>query len=315
MLKKFLAMFISANMFLSTAVFAQYQPVDTLTQKQVEQYMSQLQVKENSLKQIHPAVYVGGVVGALAFAYAVKQIAKNPELGAYYVAAQDPAAYEYLMKVAAKHATPAQRAAITAAREAEVARMAQFQRAVSHKKWIAKVNRENYWQFVRNTFHGQWAQANKALVQLKRANALVKNPTPFYKRVLNTSAKTKWTVAISALVLYTVFGKYLTEDEESVISQNRTKLGQQVESLMKTDPDKLAGFIIPLPEEAKNIAYSILAENPDLFAKVKQQIDEALSEENLRDYDEFERLQREQLIKEDIQPDTTEVTFSGGWGY
>ena len=280
--------------------------------------MSQLDVNAKKSEKIHPALKVGGVAGAVAFAYAVRKIIKNPEYGAYYVAAQDPVAYRHLMDVAAKHASPTQRIAINAEKEAELARMAQFKRAVSHKEWLGKINRENYWSFVRNSFFGQWSKANKALVQLKRARVLTKNPTPRYKRIFKLSRKTKWGLALTTVVLFSVGGKYLGDDEESVISQNRTELGRKIEYLMQHDPDALAKEIYSLDEDAQTIAFSILAENPELFEKVKKQLNEALSEENLKDYDEFERLQQEQLLKEDVtigDADVSGVTFGGGWGY
>ena len=311
MLKKFLVMFLAANLLVSSVAFAQYQPKEELTAEEVELYMSTLDKKVPS---VNPAIYGVGAVGVLGFAYAVKKIIKNPELGAYYVAAQDPKAYQKLMDTAAKKAgSAAEKRAIQNAAQKELARMKEYRAlAKTHKGMINKISRANYWKFVRSTYARDWAKANKALTQMKRAKSMLKSPATartWGKRLKRAG----WVGLGITLACYVAF--HNDREEEIEISNNRIKLERDVRDLMTKDPDALALFIVGLPDEAKPIAYSILAENPKLFKIVKQQVNEAFSSEMLNDYNEYETISEDSLRKEEIFSGDSTSVFFGGWSY
>lgn len=315
MLKKFLVMFLAANLFASSVAFAQYQPKEELTAEEVELYMSTLETKGN---KVNPAIPIGiGSVVLISFAYAVKKIAKNPELGLKYVASQDPKAYSQLMKVAASRATKAEAGNIekVAARELEKLNknlakkeaMNNYNIAMRHKKAIKGFRRGNYFDLTKSIMKFDKEGASSAVANIRRSNTLLANPrrniSLLGKRIRLPKGST---VAMVAIITYAVLGKDKYEDEEIEISNNRVQFENEVRQLMKEDPDKLALFIITQESYAQNIAYSVLAENPELFKLVKQQIEEAFNKDNIDEYLEFEALEENAVLTDSLRD---------GWSY
>lgn len=311
MLKKFLVALISMNICFSGLAYAQYQPEEELTAEEIELYMSSIDKKEKGLPK--GVIIGGGAAVLLAWAYSVKKIVKNPELGKYFVASQDPMAYQALMKAAEKKAvTGLQKAAIKDAAAKEAAAMARWNSAMRHKGLIKSINRANYWKAVGASMSGNWAAANKAINQMRRAKQLLARPVTGNTSKFWIKAKRagKWGLAVG-LIAYVVF--YDNTKEETAISNNRLVLERQIRKMMEEDIDALALFVYGLPEDQQKVAYGILAENPEIFKIVKQQVEEAFSSENVESFLEADDAMRESEYVDSLRVDSG-FTPSWTWG-
>ncbi len=311
MLKKFLVALISMNICFSGLAYAQYQPEEELTAEEIELYMSSIDKKEKGLPK--GVIIGGGAAVLLAWAYSVKKIVKNPELGKYFVASQDPMAYQALMKAAEKKAvTGLQKAAIKDAAAKEAAAMARWNSAMRHKGLIKSINRANYWKAVGASMSGNWAAANKAINQMRRAKQLLARPVTGNTSKFWIKAKRagKWGLAVG-LIAYVAF--YDNTKEETAISNNRLVLERQIRKMMEEDIDALALFVYGLPEDQQKVAYGILAENPEIFKIVKQQVEEAFSSENVESFLEADDAMRESEYVDSLRVDSG-FTPSWTWG-
>ena len=142
---------------------------------------------------------------------------------------------------------------------------------------------------------GDMQGAKQAKSQIKRAKALLKKPQ--LKGTLLWKAKRagKWGVLL-AVTAYVVF--HDSSKEETIISNNRAALEMEIRTLMQNDIDALALYIYNLNDEQKRFAYSILAENPEIYEIVKQQIEEALSEENINAAKEIDNALEQERAQE-----------------
>lgn len=304
MFKKIIAAVIAANMCFSSLAYAQYQPVEEFTAEEIELYMTSLDEGGKVEKGLPPAAVVaGGAAAALGFAYAVRKISKNPELGKYFVMSQDPRAYKIMMNHAAKRAaTPAAKAAVTKEAAREAAAMAKWNQAMTHNGMIKKINRGNYWRSVGAMMSGNPTAANRHIKQMRRGAALLKKPTASVaknssKLWRNAKRAGKWGLFIAAIG-YIAFGG---EDEENVtINNNRNILEREINRLMKEDVDSLALFVYNLPDDQRKVAYGILSENPDIYAVVKKQVEEALSDGNINAMIEYYEASEDAVSQENI---------------
>lgn len=313
MLKKLLMAVLSFNICFSSLAYAQYQPVEELTAEEVEMYMSSIEKKEKGLPT--SVKVVGGAAAVLTFAYAVKKIAKNPKLGAYYVMSQDPRAYNIMMKHAEKKAVnSAAKSAVRAEAAVESKAMAQWNAVQRHKNQIKKINRANYWKSVKAMQAGEWGRANAYLAKYKRGSALLKKPIGAYSKTgkmwLKAKKAGKWGLVVG-LTAYIIFGD--GNKEETAISNNRAALEREIRKLMREDIDALAMFIYDLPEDQQQVAYGILSENPEIFAKVKAQIEEAFSAENIKAAQEYYDAVESSEYTEELSDSIFDGLNSGAW--
>lgn len=317
MLKKLLVGLISLNISFSSLAYAQYQPVEELTAEEVEMYMSSVEKKEKGLPT--SVKVVGGAAVVLTFAYAVRKIAKNPKLGAYYVMSQDPRAYAIMMKHAEKKAVgSAAKAAVRREMVAESAAMKQWSAIQRHSGRIKQINRANYWNSVKAIQVGEWGRASKYLERYKKGHAMLKMKKPFeaYSKAGRIWSKTKkagkWGLLIG-LTAYVIFGD--NNKEETAISNNRAQLEREVRKVMKEDVDSIALFIYSLPEDQQQVAYGILSENPAVFKAVKQQIEEAFSAENIKAAQEYYEAVENSEYQEELNSSITDSLNSGSWNW
>lgn len=315
MLKKLLVGLISLNICFSSLAYAQYQPVEELTAEEVELYMSSVEKKEKGLPT--SVKVIGGAAAVLTFAYAVKKIAKNPKLGAYYVMSQDPRAYNIMMKHAEKKAVnSAAKSAVRAEAAAESRAMAKWNAVQRHKNQIKKINRANYWKSVKAIQAGEFGRANVYLAKYKRGSALLKKPIGAYSKTgkmwLKAKKLGKWGLFIG-LTAYVVFGD--NNKEETAISNNRMQLEREIRKVMKEDVDSIALFIYNLPEDQQQVAYGILSENPAVFNAVKKQIEEAFSAANVQAAEEYYEAVESSEYTDELNSSITDTLNSGGWNW
>ncbi len=324
MLKKLLVGLISLNICFSSLAYAQYQPVEELTPEEVELYMSSVDKKEKGLPT--SVKVVGGAAAVLTLAYVVKKIAKNPELGAFYVAAQDPKAYSILMRHAEKKAVgSAAKGLVRAEAKAEMKMMQGYSRDIlkSHRGRISKINRSNYFNWKLNQltnpkipFVNNPAKINKAKyykARYDRGKALFNASYGKGGRAFKVVKKWgKWGIVIGAIT-WTILGD--NNKEETAISNNRSQLEREIRKVMKEDVDSIALFIYNLPEDQQQVAYGILSENPTIFNAVKKQIDEAFSAENIQAAEEYYGAVDEVVKSEELNNSITDTLNSGGWNW
>lgn len=320
MLKKLLVAIISMNICFSGLAYAQYQPEDELTAEEVEIYMKSIEKREEGLPK--GVVIGGGAAALLTLAYSIRKIVKNPELSMFYVASQDPKAYQTLMNAAEKRAvTATQKQAIKSMAAKETAEMAKWNAAMRHSGRIKAISRANYWKAVSATMAGNWTAANKAIGQMNRAKRLLAMPASAQSsnvlsrmrnnKVLVRAKKAgKWGIVL-AVIGYTFL--YDNTKEETAISNNRAVLEREIRKMMESDIDALALYVYGLPEDQQRIAYGILAENPEIFAIVKQQVEEAFSMENVDAFIETDNAMREAEYKDSLRLQE-EFTPSWTWG-
>lgn len=324
MLKKLLVGLISLNICFSSLAYAQYQPVEELTAEEVEMYMSSVEKKEKGLPT--SVKVAGGAAAVLTLAYVVKKIAKNPELGALYVAAQDPKAYSILMRHAEKKAVGSTaKGLVRAEAKAEMEAMQGYSRDIlkRHRGRISKINRSNYFKwkvdqltnpkipFVKNP-----AKINRAKYYQARYNKGKAWVTASYSkggRVFKMAKKAgKWGLLIG-LTAYVIFGD--NNKEETAISNNRMQLEREIRKVMREDVDSIALFIYNLPEDQQQVAYGILSENPAVFNAVKKQIEEAFSAANIQAAEEYYGAVDEVVKSEELNSSITDTLNSGAWNY
>ncbi len=315
MLKKLLMAVLSFNICFSSLAYAQYQPVEELTAEEVEMYMSSVDKKEKGLPT--SVKVIGGAAAVLTFAYAVKKIAKNPKLGAYYVMSQDPRAYNIMMKHAEKKAVnSAAKSAVRAEAAAESRAMAKWNAVQRHKNQIKKINRANYWKSVKAIQAGEFGRANVYLAKYKRGSALLKKPIGAYSKTgkmwLKAKKAGKWGLFIG-FTAYVIFGD--NNKEETAISNNRAQLEREIRKVMKEDVDSIALFIYNLPEDQQQVAYGILSENPAVFNAVKKQIEEAFSATNVQAAEEYYEAVESSEYTEEVNSSITDTLNSGGWNW
>ncbi len=320
MLKKLLVAIISMNICFSGLAYAQYQPEEELTAEEVELYMKSIEKREKSLPK--GVVIGGGAAALLTLAYSIRKIVKNPELSMFYVASQDPKAYQTLMNAAEKRAAmPAQKKLIKSFAAKETAEMAKWNAAMRHSGRIKAISRANYWKAVSATMAGNWTAANKAIGQMNRAKRLLAMPASAQSsnvlsrmrnnKVLVRAKKAgKWGIVL-AVIGYTFL--HDNTKEETAISNNRAVLEREIRKMMESDIDALALYVYGLPEDQQRIAYGILAENPEIFAIVKQQVEEAFSTENVDAFIETDNAMREAEYKDSLRLQE-EFTPSWTWG-
>lgn len=320
MLKKLLVAIISMNICFSGLAYAQYQPEEELTAEEVEIYMKSIEKREEGLPK--GVVIGGGAAALLTLAYSIRKIVKNPELSMFYVASQDPKAYQTLMNAAEKRAvTATQKQAIKSMAAKETAEMAKWNAAMRHSGRIKAISRANYWKAVSATMAGNWTAANKAIGQMNRAKRLLAMPASAQSsnvlsrmrnnKVLVRAKKAgKWGIVL-AVIGYTFL--HDNTKEETAISNNRAVLEREIRKMMESDIDALALYVYGLPEEQQRIAYGILAENPEIFAIVKQQVEEAFSTENVDAFIETDNAMREAEYKDSLRLQE-EFTPSWTWG-
>ena len=320
MLKKLLVAIISMNICFSGLAYAQYQPEDELTAEEVEIYMKSIEKREEGLPK--GVVIGGGAAALLTLAYSIRKIVKNPELSMFYVASQDPKAYQTLMNAAEKRAvTATQKQAIKSMAAKETAEMAKWNAAMRHSGRIKAISRANYWKAVSATMAGNWTAANKAIGQMNRAKRLLAMPASAQSsnvlsrmrnnKVLVRAKKAgKWGIVL-AVIGYTFL--HDNTKEETAISNNRAVLEREIRKMMEGDIDALALYVYGLPEDQQRIAYGILAENPEIFAIVKQQVEEAFSTENVDAFIETDNAMREAEYKDSLRLQE-EFTPSWTWG-
>lgn len=320
MLKKLLVAIISMNICFSGLAYAQYQPEEELTAEEVELYMKSIEKREKSLPK--GVVIGGGAAALLTLAYSIRKIVKNPELSMFYVASQDPKAYQTLMNAAEKRAvTATQKQAIKSMAAKETAEMAKWNAAMRHSGRIKAISRANYWKAVSATMAGNWTAANKAIGQMNRAKRLLAMPASAQSsnvlsrmrnnKVLVRAKKAgKWGIVL-AVIGYTFL--HDNTKEETAISNNRAVLEREIRKMMEGDIDALALYVYGLPEDQQRIAYGILAENPEIFAIVKQQVEEAFSTENVDAFIETDNAMREAEYKDSLRLQE-EFTPSWTWG-
>lgn len=320
MLKKLLVAIISMNICFSGLAYAQYQPEEELTAEEVELYMKSIEKREKSLPK--GVVIGGGAAALLTLAYSIRKIVKNPELSMFYVASQDPKAYQTLMNAAEKRAAmPAQKKLIKSFAAKETAEMAKWNAAMRHSGRIKAISRANYWKAVSATMAGNWTAANKAIGQMNRAKRLLAMPASAQSsnvlsrmrnnKVLVRAKKAgKWGIVL-AVIGYTFL--HDNTKEETAISNNRAVLEREIRKMMEGDIDALALYVYGLPEDQQRIAYGILAENPEIFAIVKQQVEEAFSTENVDAFIETDNAMREAEYKDSLRLQE-EFTPSWTWG-
>lgn len=320
MLKKLLVAIISMNICFSGLAYAQYQPEEELTAEEVELYMKSIEKREKSLPK--GVVIGGGAAALLTLAYSIRKIVKNPELSMFYVASQDPKAYQTLMNAAEKRAvTATQKQAIKSMAAKETAEMAKWNAAMRHSGRIKSISRANYWKAVSATMAGNWTAANKAIGQMNRAKRLLAMPASAQSsnvlsrmrnnKVLVRAKKAgKWGIVL-AVIGYTFL--HDNTKEETAISNNRAVLEREIRKMMESDIDALALYVYGLPEDQQRIAYGILAENPEIFAIVKQQVEEAFSTENVDAFIETDNAMREAEYKDSLRA-VEDFTPSWTWG-
>lgn len=320
MLKKLLVAIISMNICFSGLAYAQYQPEEELTAEEVEIYMKSIEKREEGLPK--GVVIGGGAAALLTLAYSIRKIVKNPELSMFYVASQDPKAYQTLMNAAEKRAAmPAQKKLIKSFAAKETAEMAKWNAAMRHSGRIKAISRANYWKAVSATMAGNWTAANKAIGQMNRAKRLLAMPASAQSsnvlsrmrnnKVLVRAKKAgKWGIVL-AVIGYTFL--HDNTKEETAISNNRAVLEREIRKMMESDIDALALYVYGLPEDQQRIAYGILAENPEIFAIVKQQVEEAFSTENVDAFIETDNAMREAEYKDSLRLQE-EFTPSWTWG-
>lgn len=320
MLKKLLVAIISMNICFSGLAYAQYQPEEELTAEEVELYMKSIEKREKSLPK--GVVIGGGAAALLTLAYSIRKIVKNPELSMFYVASQDPKAYQTLMNAAEKRAAmPAQKKLIKSFAAKETAEMAKWNAAMRHSGRIKAISRANYWKAVSATMAGNWTAANKAIGQMNRAKRLLAMPASAQssnvlsrmrnnKVLLRAKKAGKWGIVL-AVIGYTFL--HDNTKEETAISNNRAVLEREIRKMMESDIDALALYVYGLPEDQQRIAYGILAENPEIFAIVKQQVEEAFSTENVDAFIETDNAMREAEYKDSLRLQE-EFTPSWTWG-
>lgn len=320
MLKKLLVAIISMNICFSGLAYAQYQPEEELTAEEVEIYMKSIEKREEGLPK--GVVIGGGAAALLTLAYSIRKIVKNPELSMFYVASQDPKAYQTLMNAAEKRAvTATQKQAIKSMAAKETAEMAKWNAAMRHSGRIKAISRANYWKAVSATMAGNWTAANKAIGQMNRAKRLLAMPASAQSsnvlsrmrnnKVLVRAKKAgKWGIVL-AVIGYTFL--HDNTKEETAISNNRAVLEREIRKMMESDIDALALYVYGLPEDQQRIAYGILAENPEIFAIVKQQVEEAFSTENVDAFIETDNAMREAEYKDSLRLQE-EFTPSWTWG-
>lgn len=320
MLKKLLVAIISMNICFSGLAYAQYQPEEELTAEEVEIYMKSIEKREEGLPK--GVVIGGGAAALLTLAYSIRKIVKNPELSMFYVASQDPKAYQTLMNAAEKRAAmPAQKKLIKSFAAKETAEMAKWNAAMRHSGRIKAISRANYWKAVSATMAGNWTAANKAIGQMNRAKRLLAMPASAQSsnvlsrmrnnKVLVRAKKAgKWGIVL-AVIGYTFL--HDNTKEETAISNNRAVLEREIRKMMESDIDALALYVYGLPEEQQRIAYGILAENPEIFAIVKQQVEEAFSTENVDAFIETDNAMREAEYRDSLRLQE-EFTPSWTWG-
>ena len=320
MLKKLLVAIISMNICFSGLAYAQYQPEEELTAEEVELYMKSIEKREKSLPK--GVVIGGGAAALLTLAYSIRKIVKNPELSMFYVASQDPKAYQTLMNAAEKRAAmPAQKKLIKSFAAKETAEMAKWNAAMRHSGRIKAISRANYWKAVSATMAGNWTAANKAIGQMNRAKRLLAMPasaqsTNILSRMRNNKVLLRAKKAGKWGIVLAVIGYTFLHDntkEETAISNNRAVLEREIRKMMESDIDALALYVYGLSEEQQRIAYGILAENPEIFAIVKQQVEEAFSTENVDAFIETDNAMREAEYKDSLRLQE-EFTPSWTWG-
>ncbi len=282
MFKKLLVAVITANICFSSLVYAQNPAAENIAEEAVAEYITSIDEDGTRSKTLsNPAVLVGGTAAALTFAYAVKKIIENPELGRYYVAVQNSSAYAKMMAIAEKKATAtATKEAIIKVSDQEITLMHNYERTLAHKSAIEKANRANYWKAIGSMTKGDYTAANKYLAQWEKGKAMLAKPvTANTGRFVRVAAKVAVPLAIVSVVAYSIWGD---EEEENVsINNNRSMLNREVNRIIKTDADALAIFIYNLNDEQRKVAYSVLAENPKIFTMVRTQIENALSYDNI----------------------------------
>ncbi len=287
MLKKLLVAIISMNICFSGLAYAQYQPQEGLTAEEVEIYMKSIEKREEGLPEW---VAIGGGAAVLLFwSYSVKKIIGNPELGKYFIASQDPQAYYTIMKAAEKKAaTELQKAAIreTAAKEAQA--MARWEAAMRHSGRIKAIRRANYWKAVISRVFDGSSSVKEAVSQMKRAESLLAEPvTSNTNKLVSRVKKARGKLAILTIVGVFIYSYFHDNNkEEAAIINNREPLERKIKELMEKDIDSLALYVYSLTEEQKRVAYSVLADNPEIFKIVKHQLDEVFSEENIKAVEE-----------------------------
>ena len=278
MLKKILVAFISMNICFSSMAYAQYEG-DTLTAEEIEIYMSTVKEKEKTLPTW--VKVSGGIAALLAVSYGVKKVAESPRTAKIVEPFKNTKVYQAFMK--------------SANIEEYRAAKSRWELAKTHKGAIKSVKRGNYVGLTRSLATGDMQGAKQAKSQIKRAKALLKKPQP--KGTLFWKAKKagKWGVFL-AVTAYVVF--HDSSKEETTISNNREALEREIRTLMQNDIDALALYIYNLNDEQKRFAYSILAENPEIYEIVKQQIEEALSEENINAAKEIDNALEQERAQE-----------------
>ncbi len=65
------------------------------------------------------------------------------------------------------------------------------------------------------------------------------------------------------------------------INNNRVFWEHEIKEMIKKNKDVLALYVYGLPREERKVAYSILAGQPEIFEIIKQQVEAALSEDNI----------------------------------
>ena len=292
MLKKLLVAIISMNICFSGLAYAQYQPQEGLTEEAAEIYMKTIEKREEGLPEW---IAIGGGVGVLlALRYSVKKIAVNPELSQRFFASivsfdpQNPErtykAYQTIMEAAEKKAaTELQKAAIREAAAKEAQAMARWEAAMRHSGRIKAIRRANYWKAVISRVFDGSSSVKEAVSQMKRAESLLAEPvTSNTNKLVSRVKKARGKLAILTIVGVFIYSYFHDNNkEEAAIINNREPLERKIKELMEKDIDSLALYVYSLTEEQKKVAYSILADNPEIFEIIKQQVEAALSEDNI----------------------------------
>ncbi len=145
------------------------------------------------------------------------------------------------------------------------------------------------------------------------------------KKLLLKAKKNRGKLAIltvAAILVYSYFDE--NNREETAIFNNRALLDRKIKELMENDIDSLALYVYSLSDEQKKVAYSILADNPEIFEIIKQQVEEAFSEGNIKAaeevYNALESEQEEELLlqKKNELIDSlrqSEENFSPAWSF